>query len=173
MRTFHGARDKRPPLASVALEIPYRLYFTGTSKAWGGSPAFIDPQRSDDHRSLVRAYLIRWQQFEDVVAQENVREVAPITIGNLAEGEMEQIGPGRYETILCVGQRDEVPIVTFTAPWTLSTVVPGEPSLAYLSMLVAGLREAHELSDVAIIDYLAAAPGCTSGLVHQALAALA
>jgi hypothetical protein len=156
----------------AALKIPYRLYFTGASEAWGGSPAFIDTQHSDDHRAFVRGYLIRWQQFEDVVAQENVREVAPITIGNLTEGEMEEIGPGRYETLLCVGERDEVPILTFTAPWRFSTVSPGEPSLAYLSMLVAGLREAHELNDGAIVDYLAAAPGCTRALAHQALAAL-
>jgi hypothetical protein len=170
--TFRGARDKRPPLASAALEIPYRLYFAGTSKAWGGSPAFIDSQRSDHHCSFVRAYMIRWQQFEDVVAQENVRETVPITIGNRREGQLEQIGPGRYETLLCVGMREEVPIVTFTAPWTFSQVVPGEPSLPYLSMLVAGLREAHELTDGAIVDYLAAAPGCSSALVRRALAAL-
>jgi hypothetical protein len=39
-------------------------------------------------------------------------------------------------------------------------------------MLVAGLREAHQLNDAAIVDYLAASPGCTSTLVQQALAAL-
>jgi hypothetical protein len=169
--TCRGARDKRPPIASAALEIPHRLYFSGTS-TWGGSPAFIDSQRSDDHRAFVRAYLIRWQQFEDVVAQENQRELVPISIRNRAEGDIEQIGPGRYETLLCVGTRDEVPIMTFTAPWTFSEVVPGAPSLAYVSMLVAGLRQAHGLNDVAIVEYLASAPGCTGALVHEALEAL-
>jgi hypothetical protein len=172
-RTCTGARDKRPPVDSVAFDIPYRLYFTGTSQSWGGSPAFIDTHRSDAHRSLVRAYLISWEQFEDVVAQENSREVAPISVGHLSDGAIDRIGPGRYDTLLCLGERDEVPIVTITAPWTLSTVVPGEPSLAYLAMLIAGLREAHELGDEDIVDYLAAAPGCTTALARLALVTLA
>jgi hypothetical protein len=165
-----GARDKRPPLATVALEVPYRLYFTGASRVWGGSPAFIDIERSEVHRTLVQAYLISWNQFEDVLAQENARKSSPIDVGELIDGAFEQIGPGRYENLLCVGERGGVPIVTFTAPWTLSATTPGEPSLAYLAMLIAGLREAHELDDDAIVDYLGAAPGCTRELVRRALA---
>ncbi len=167
---YAGARDKRTPLATVALEVPYRLYFTGTSTVWGGSPAFIDTQRSEAHRSLVRAYLISWEQFEDVVAQENARETSPINVGELIDGVFAQIGPGRYENLLCVGKRGGVPIVTITAPWTLSAVTPGEPSLAYLATLIAGLQEAHALDDDAIVDYLGAAPGCTPELVQRALA---
>jgi hypothetical protein len=169
-RVCKGARDKRPPSISIAIEIPYRLYFAGASKAWGGSPAFVDTQCTDSDRSLARAYLIHRGQFEDVVAQENGRETAPIDVDRLSEFGTEQIGPGRYETLLCVGARGGVPIVTFTSPRTLSTVTPGQPSLSYLAMLIAGLREAHELDDGSIVDYLAAAPGCESELVHRALA---
>lgn len=167
--THVGARDTHPPLAAAALEIPYRLYFAGRSSGWGGSPAFIDTERSDLHRALARAYLITWAQFEDVVAQENTRMPAPITVGALTDGSFELIGPGRYENLLCVGERDGVPIVTFTAPWALSAVTPGEPSTGYLAMLITGLREAHGLDDEAIVAYLGAAPGCTPALARRAL----
>jgi hypothetical protein len=167
--THAGAKDRRPPLATVALAIPYRLYFTDVSTGWGGSPAFIDTERSDVSRSLVRGYLITWAQFEDVVAQENARASSPITVGELTDGAFRLIGPGRYENLLCVGQRDGVPIVTFTAPWALSAITPAEPSMEYLAMLIAGLREAHGLDDNAIVDYLGAAPGCTPELARRAL----
>jgi hypothetical protein len=168
--THAGARDRRPPLATVALEIPYRLYFTDFSTGWRGSPAFIDTERSDVQPSLARAYLITWTQFEDVVAQENARPSSAIAVNGLTEGAFERIGPGRYENLLCVGARDGVPLVTFTAPWTLSAIAPAEPSLGYLAMLITGLREAHGLDDNAIVDYLGAAPGCTPDLARRALA---
>ncbi len=167
--THVGARDTHPPLATAALEIPYRLYFAGLSSGWGGSPAFVDTERSDVDRSLARAYLITWAQFEDVVAQENGRVRSPITVTALTDGTFELIGPGRYENLLCVGERDGVPIVTFTAPWALSAVTPGKPSADYLAMLITGLREAHGLDDNAIVAYLGAAPGCTPERARRAL----
>lgn len=169
--THAGARDRRPPRDTLALQVPYRLYFTGTSTAWGGSPAFIDTERSDAHPSLVRAYLITWKQFEDVVAQENGRGSSPLRVSTLTEGAFELIGPGRYENLLCIGEQGGVPIVTFTAPWTLREITPGAPSLDYLTTLVTGLREAHELDGDALVSYLGAAPGCTAGLARRALAA--
>jgi hypothetical protein len=167
--THAGARDGRPPRDTLALEIPYRLYFTGTATSWGGSPAFIDTERTDAYPSLVRAYLITWTQFEDVVAQENCRDSSPLGVSTLTAGAFELIGPRRYENLLCIGERDGVPIVTFTAPWTLREITPGAPSLDYLTTLVTGLREAHELDDDDVVSYLGAAPGCTAGLARRAL----
>jgi hypothetical protein len=167
--THAGARDTRLPRATLPLEVPYRLYFSGDS-GWGGAPAFLDTKRTTSARTFARAYLITWEQFEDVVAQENVRASSPIAIGRLIEGDSTQIGPGRYENLLCVGSREDVPIVTFTAPWALSDASPGEPSLRYLAMLIAGLRESHGLDDGTIVRYLGAAPGCTPGHARDALA---
>jgi hypothetical protein len=46
----------------------------------------------------------------------------------------------------------------------------GAPSPAYLRMIVDGLREAHELSDDALVAYLGSAPGCSEERVRGVLA---
>jgi hypothetical protein len=43
------------------------------------------------------------------------------------------------------------------------------PSIAYLKVLIAGLREMHGLVDQEIVAYLGAAPGCSEQLVTQAI----
>jgi hypothetical protein len=170
-RTHAGARDKTPPLDTVALKIPYQLYFSGESRLWGGSPAFLDTKPVDGVVGLARAYLIGWAQFEDVVAQENGRPSAPIEIEDhvLVPGFSRQIGSGRYENLLCTGRRNGLPVVTFTAPWSLRDVTPGAPSAGYLAMLIAGLREAHDLSDEELTNYLGSAPGCSRDAVLDTL----
>jgi hypothetical protein len=173
-RNFNGARDRALPSDSIALTIGHRLYFTGISKIWGGAPAFIDTTSTSEHGALARAYLITWEQFEDVVAQENGRHTAPIDIEEteLNDGFSRCIGPGRYENLLCVGRQNGHPIATFTAPWSLSDIQPAEPAPAYLAMLIGGLRQSHSLDDTAITDYLTAALGCTEELAGAALALL-
>jgi len=157
----------------VALELRHRLYFTGDSPVWSGATAFLDTGRGDA-KAWARAYLVTWEQFEDVVAQECRRGPAPITVGDaeLDEGFCQVIGPGRYETLVCAGRLQGVPVVTVTAPWTFDEVVPAPPVPAYLAMMISGLRDAHQLTDADITAYLAGAPGCTTALVETALALL-
>lgn len=172
-RTYAGARDKTPAREDRPLEIPYPLYFAGVSKVWGGSPCFVDIAKSVEARTRARAYLITWEQFEDVVAQENGRPSSPIVLdlGGVDEGSSLRIGPGRYENMLCAGLVDDLPSLTFTSPWTMAEAKMGAPAAAYLAMLVAGLRESHGLSDSELIAYLGSAPGCSDALVSSVLAA--
>jgi len=169
-RNYVGARDKSLPLDVVALKISYQLYFSGESRVWGGSPAFIDTKPVDGVFGLARAYLIGWDQFEDVVAQENSRSSASIEVDDqdLVPGFSRQIGSGRYENLLCAERLDDMPVVTFTAPWSMTEVTPGAPSAGYLAMLIAGLREAHHLSDEELTSYLGSAPGCSRDAVMDA-----
>jgi hypothetical protein len=169
-RTYVGARDNAPPLDAVALEISYQLYFAGESRVWGGSPAFLDTNPVDGVVGLARAYLIGWDQFEDVVAQENGRSSASIEVDDqdLVPGFSRAIGSGRYENLLCTERLDDMPVVTFTAPWSMTEVIPGAPSAGYLAMLIAGLREAHHLSDEELTSYLGSAPGCSRDAVMDA-----
>jgi hypothetical protein len=150
--------------------MPYPLYFAGTSKVWGGSPAFIDASTRPG-RTFGRGYLITWAQFEDVVAQENARSSGPIAIGDeeLEGGFARQIGPGHYELMVCTGRLEGVPIVTFTSPRAVADAEIGAPAPAYLAMLIGGLREAHGLSDEALVDYLGSTPGCGPDQVLGAL----
>jgi hypothetical protein len=170
-RTYSGARDKSPPLDSIALKFSHQLYFSGESRIWGGSPAFIDTKPVDGVVCLVRAYLIGWGQFLDVVAQENGRLSASFEIDDddLVPGFSCQIGSGRYENLLCTERLNDVPVVTFTSPRPMSDAAFGAPSAAYLSMLIVGLRQSHDLSDEQMTSYLGSAPGCSRDSVVDAL----
>ena len=169
-----GARDKQLPRLHRPFDIPYRLYFADTARSWGGSPCFLDTARSQGTGTPTRgrAYLITWGQFEDVVAQENGRAISPIDLhtDELTEDRSVRLGPGRYETLLCLGQIEGDPVVTITAPWAMADASPGAPSQTYLRVMVTGLREAHAMSDDAIVAYLGSAPGCSEELVRSALA---
>lgn len=170
-RTSKGARDKSPPLDSVALKFSHQLYFSGKSRIWGGSPAFIDTKPVDGVVCLVRAYLIGWGQFLDVVAQENGRLSASVEIDDcdLVSGFCLQIGSGRYENLLCVDRLNDVPVVTFTSPYLMNDAVFGAPSAGYLATMIVGLRQSHDLSDEEMTSYLGSAPGCSLDAVTDAL----
>jgi hypothetical protein len=171
-RRCRGARDKTPPHDDRPVTIPHSLYFAGTS-GWGGAPSFVDTVESTSTPTHGRAYLIAWEQFEDVVAQENERSTTtPIGLApdDLTAGFSVGLGPGRYENLLCLGRLEGFPVVTFTSPGAMTEAQLGEPAPAYLKMLVAGLREAYEMRDDALIAYLGAAPGCSEALVTSVLA---
>jgi hypothetical protein len=171
-RPCRGARDKTPPHGDQPVAIPHRLYFAGSS-SWGGAPCFIDTVETPAAPAHGRAYLIGWEQFEDVVAQENGHPTTPpidLAFDDLTAGYGVQLGPGRYQNLLCLGRRDGFPLVTFTSPWTMAEAQLGAPAPAYLQMLIAGLREAYAMPDDALIAYLGAAPGCSEELVASVLA---
>lgn len=137
------------------------MYFATTSAVWGGGRAFYDP--GVPGRVLGRAHLVTGEQFGDIVAQEMYRE--PGGPGGedalrevLARGRA-VLGDGRYETLVCVGEIDSVPVVTFTAPWGVREVPGVSPAAAYLRQLGAGLLAAGTWEADAIAAYLAGCPG--------------
>jgi hypothetical protein len=153
-RTYSGCRDRRPPRRTIGCEITGGVYFATESQVWGGGRAFYDPELVGT--AAARAYLITAEQFTDIAAQEMGRgtgvdtDLGPV----LATGRVE-LGPGRYETLLHVGDLDGHPFLTFTAPWHADDVPWTVPSAAYLRMLAAGLREAHGWNVHRVADYLA------------------
>ncbi len=89
----------------------------------------------------------------------------------LAGGRVE-LGPGRYETLLRVGDLDGHPLLTFTAPWRHDEVALVVPSAAYLRVLVAGLRQAHGWDTHRAAGYLAGLPGARGHWSAADIAAL-
>jgi hypothetical protein len=173
MRDYTGCRDPSGPSQVLSLEIPGGLVFSGESKVWTGGMAFYNPYAAA--RVAARAYLITADQFADVVAQEMRRPpggefalalsaVAP-TVKTL-----HAMGPGRYETITRVGERDDVPMLTMThgEPAALE---PAAPSAAYLTWIAAGLHEAHGWDDEQIAEYLLTAPGVSENWTKRDLLA--
>ena len=147
------------------------LYFSGTSRLWGGAPAFLELDPAAETEMALRAYKVTWGQLEDVMAQESARATVPLELEpkTLVEGFSTLVGSGRYDRLACLGAIEGIPIVTLTAPWPLTEVAPAAPSLPYLATLVRGLREAFDMDDDAIVEYLARAPGCTTALATTAL----
>jgi hypothetical protein len=157
-RTYPGARDPQPPRINEAVWLPGGIYFAGQSSVWTGGIASYDP--SLPGRAPARAYLLTLGQFSDVAAQE--RHAAPGTdldlAAVLADGRAE-VGPGKYQTLLCAGNRGGYPLLTFTCPNALATAETTTPAAAYLRMLAAGLAEAHGWTTAQIVGYLVALPG--------------
>nr|WP_243869667.1 histone deacetylase [Amycolatopsis granulosa] len=141
-RSCPGCRDSSPPLKTEPHFLPGGVYFATESATWGGGRAFYDA--SLPGRAAARAYLLTRGQFADLAAQEMYR--APdrdLDLTTVLSAGREVLGPGRYETLLYVGDREGFPVLTFTAPWSAGEVAWNPPSAVYLRMLGEGLREAH------------------------------
>ncbi|MEU3303300.1 histone deacetylase [Streptomyces sp. NPDC006678] len=170
-RTYPGCRDPRPPAASVPVELPGALYFATHSPVWDGGRAFHDPAAPG--RIRARAHLVTAAQFSDIAAQEMYREPGTdLDVTEALGGGRAVLGSGRYETLVCPGTLDGVPVLTFTAPWGLHDIEWTCPSVAYLRHLAAGLLETGAWPGHDIAAYLAACPGAAGHWTPQAVAAL-
>jgi hypothetical protein len=168
-RTYPGCRDPRPPTRTAPVFLPGGIYFALESLAWTGGMAFYDPHLPG--RAAARAYLVTAGQFADIAAQEMARPPAgELDLAEALATGRAQLGPGRYETIVCPGHLDGHPMLTFTAPWRAADVEWNPPSPRYLGMIASGLHEAHGWGAERLISYLAERPGIQS---HWGLAALA
>lgn len=165
-----GAHDTRPPRDAVAVDLPGRIYFAGRSSRWGGGVAFYD--HTVPGPTPARGYRISVSQFADVAAQEMHRVPDPedplreVLVAGLDDGLPDgrhTAGPGSYETLVEVGRRDGLPMLTFTAPHGLDAVPHTEPTSAYLAMLAEGLRESRGWDDDEIAAYFAQVDTVGSG----------
>lgn len=160
-RTYPGCRDPRDPVRVESVDVPGGLVFSGESQVWGGGSAFFDD--TAEGRVAGRGYLISTEQFGDVAAQEMRRlpggQFARQLIAVLPEVDaVHTIGPGRYETVARLGERDGVPMFTVTHGEAAS-LDPAAPSATYLGWIAAGLREARGWDERQIAMYLSRARG--------------
>jgi hypothetical protein len=162
-RCYSGCRDVTPPLDTRGCAVPGGVYFATESLVWGGGRAFFDPGLRGV--TYARAYLITAEQFADVRAQEMYGETGTdLDLREVLEQGRAQLGKGRYETLLRLGELDGHPMLTFTAPWSfadlpLDGVAINPPSAPYLRTFGHGLRAAHGWNPRRAADYLAGLPG--------------
>ncbi|MEE1818441.1 histone deacetylase [Streptomyces sp. SP18ES09] len=172
VRTYPGCRDPRPPERSVPVVLPGQVYFATDSPVWGGGRAFYDP--AADGTAWGVAHLLTAGQFSDVAAQEMYRAPgADLDLSGVLATGRGTLGPGRYETLVCPGLFDGVPVLTFTAPWPM----PGEeglraPSAAYLRHLAAGLGRTGAWTHAEVAAHLADRPGAAGHWTAGAVARL-
>ena len=162
-RTYPGCRDPRDPESDRPLVLPGQLYFAGESTVWTGGMAFYAPGVPGEVPA--RAYLVTVQQFSDVAAQEMHGEPGTdLDLTEVLKHGTACIGSGgRYETLVCPGELEGLPLLTFTAPWRIEQAPLNAPSPAYLSHLAAGLAETHGWSAERIDAYLTTRPGAAPG----------
>lgn len=168
-----GCRDDRPPRADTEHELPGGIYFAMESQLWGGGLAFYD--HALPGTAPARAYLISTGQFTDIAAQEMHRAPVPdfdLDLRPVLVSGRDQLGPGRYETLLYLGDLDGHPVLTFTASWRAADVDWTAPSAPYLRMLAGGLGEAHGWNVHRAARYLAGLPGANGVWSAAAVAAL-
>ena len=171
LRTYPGCRDPRAPERALPVMLPGRLYFACESQAWTGGMAFYDPEAPGE--TAARAYLLEVSQFCDIAAQEMYRETGEdLDIGPALANGRAQLGPGRYETLVCPGQLEGLPVLTFTAPWRMDQVEWNAPSPRYLRYLASGLAEGHGWGTSETADYLARCPGIAGRISGSGLVAL-
>ncbi|HVV11906.1 histone deacetylase [Amycolatopsis sp.] len=171
LRTCPGCRDASPPRRVLPHCLPGGVYFATESETWTGGRAFYDPALPG--AAAARAYLVTPGQFSDIAAQEMYREPGEdLDLTEVLAHGRQELGPGRYETLLYVGERDGFPVLTFTAPWSAADVVKNPPAPAYLRMLASGLAEGHGWTPERIGAYLAALPGAAGVWSAEAIAGL-
>ena len=174
-RVYPGCRDRSDPARTAGVLIPGGLVFAGASKVWGGGSAFYDA--SAPGQVAARAYQLTPGQVGDVVAQEMRRDPGGEFARDVAAllpdvDAIHTMGPGRYETVVRLGERDGVPMFTVTHD-SAADLEPVAPTAPYLRWIATGLIEAHGWALTRVIDYLHAAPGVglawTPGALRSAL----
>ncbi|MFB8175634.1 histone deacetylase [Streptomyces sp. NPDC055966] len=157
-REYPGCRNPAMPVRSIPVELAGALYFATESPVWGGGRAFYDERV--DGRVLARAHLMTAEQFSDVAAQEMYREPGPdLDLRDVLRDGRAVLGEGRYETLVCAGQVDGLPLLTFTAPWGMTDVPWVAPSPAYVRLLASGLLAAGAWDMDTVAAYVAGCPG--------------
>jgi len=164
---YPGCRDKTPPREDRPTSLKHALYFAGHSKSWDAAIAFVR-HASSDALTYGRMFLISYAQFNDVVRQENARDVPGAIVvppfDDLARGDRWPINGYRtYGLLLKIGVEDGHPVLTLTA--TQDDLDVAKPSEAYVKTIAAGLNETYlSMQKSEIVDYL----GKTGG-IHDAI----
>ena len=165
-RTYSGGRDTAPPRESRTVTLPGHLHFGGLSTVWGGGLAFYDPARRD--RCTVRAYLITFGQFSDLVAQEARRSVGTDLV-LASDGHTYHGLSVIYDAVVPIGELDGRPMLTLT---TTAVHQENAPSAEYVTVILAGLADGFGLTDAERVDYLLAAGGVRPTWTREGLTAL-
>ena len=106
-----------------------------------------------------RAYLITAEQFVDVLAQEmRLDPILDVDLTEVRETGWQSLGPGRYQTLAHLGDRDGLPMLTFTSADVHHHPL-NAPSEGYLRTIAVGLRESHGWTSATVGRYLAQFPG--------------
>ncbi|KAF5477151.1 hypothetical protein F2P56_003823 [Juglans regia] len=167
-----GSMDRTPPKEIVWKSYPYRLFFgRDSSSSWGpGGVAFLDPESKSQDKAYLCLYRITLEQFNDVLAQENVSshdmtsplfDLAALTSITSKEPKFLDVLPrGWYRNVVYLGNEDNFPILTMTCSHLdVKSFKSGElplrgPCKAYAATLIKGLVGGGLLSEEEAMAYI-------------------
>eukprot|EP00243_Klebsormidium_subtile_P004427 TRINITY_DN18401_c0_g1_i1.p1 TRINITY_DN18401_c0_g1~~TRINITY_DN18401_c0_g1_i1.p1 ORF type:complete len:323 (-),score=48.47 TRINITY_DN18401_c0_g1_i1:767-1735(-) len=176
--------DPTPPTAIEAFVVPHRLFFAHEkSVTWGvGGVSFITSKETPDSKTVIRAYRITLQQFNEVARKENSASapvgsvyVTPENLVQLRARDEKNhphsaldcvIQKGKYRTIKYLGDHQGGPLLTFTASHQEQEQIANghvplvPPSEKYRTCIVQGLVEVGLLQEdaEAYVDARASTP---------------
>ncbi|MCK5561840.1 MAG: hypothetical protein KAJ51_14670, partial [Thermoplasmata archaeon] len=161
---YKGCSDNCLPIEDKQIIIPYQLYFSKHSSIWEDSGvAFIKWQKNQHAHTLGRMYLIKQEQFVEVVRQENASEPndhsIEIDIEATISNGFSNIQANWYSRIVYLGVKSEHPIFTFTAKWPDEKITLNPPGEKYLKTIIRGIKETYQLPQEKILDYVKNLPG--------------
>ncbi|GAQ82531.1 histone deacetylase complex catalytic component HDA1 [Klebsormidium nitens] len=157
--------DPTPPTAIDAFVVPHRLFFAHEkSVTWGaGGVSFITSKETPDSKTIIRAYRVTLQQFNEVARKENSASapvgsvcVSPENLVQLRARDEKSlkhnaldcvIQKGKYRTVKYLGDYQGEPVLTFTASHQEQEEIASghvplvSPSDKYRACIVQGLVE--------------------------------
>lgn len=168
-----GSRNKAPPMDTSWMQVGNQMFFGHSyTRAWGhGGVAFLEVKPTAGVSTHIRLYKIMLDQFNDIFLQENHildydRElIKPHFVQALGQKPSSSVSvtlvkESWYGTILHLGEKDGVPILTFTcSPEDLHRFHSGllplcSPSEAYQEAVARGLMEDLGLSKDTALSYV-------------------
>lgn len=172
-RKFLGSRHKVSPSATSWMQVGNQMFFGHSyTSTWGhGGVAFLEAKPTDGVSTHVRLYKITVDQFNDLFMQEN----SILDYGNdLIEASFVHtlcqqpsssvpvtlIKDSWYGTVLHLGEKDGIPILTFTCSeqdverFKAGLLPLRPPSEAYQGAVARGLMEDLGLSKEEALSYV-------------------
>ncbi len=125
--------------------IPHRLYFAKESSTWNNTGvAFLSPDQESDpqYHAIVHLWQITEEQFNDV------KDRKMVMILKKQDGKKRE---DWYSLTLKLGERDGLPILTFTGNHEKNQNAPDE---SYLKVIIDGLCEQDGWTEEMARDYL-------------------
>lgn len=153
-RIYDGCDLQDEPIKNKPLKIQHELYFAQQSSTWcGHGIAFIKSEqcKSEDRLTLGRIYLIKKEQFVDILHQENGKnrpyDVYSVDFDKVINDKIQVVGKkGWYTRVIYLGEEKNHPVFTFTGRWNDneigSNINLNLPSRRYKSYIIQGIKEA-------------------------------
>jgi len=176
---YRGCSNKSVPRDDKTITIPYQLYFSKRSSRWENrGVAFVKSERNESYETLGRMYLIKKDQFVEIVRQESGRDPDDASVKidlKTVISEESSLVPGItwYGRILNLGSERSYPILTCTATWVDEEIELNRPGKEYLEFIIKGVKETYQYQDERIIEYLTNIDGIKGRIDDQEITTLA